>query len=265
MAYDEKADLDQHRLDVTGLMAVAQGMGLPTEGYKLGLDIGGGLGLHAPWLQAIAQMVYVTDIIDYTEVYEGSLLPLMLAKYKRHATPYDRARTEYHKVDAQSLIYRDALFDFIFSVNAFEHIPNPRLAFQEMVRVSKPGALVVLQFDPLWHSSQGHHLWHLNLDPWAHLILSPEEFYSECWARGGGDAEIHIYDHETNRQPFGTFRNLFEQEAKKYFSITYFNYWAKTSHEETSSNHENYNKCRALGFSTEDLLTRGVQFVGLRS
>jgi SAM-dependent methyltransferase len=265
MAYDEKADLDQHKLDVTGLMAVAQGMGLPSEGYQLGLDIGGGLGLHAPWLQAVAQMVYVTDIIDYTAVYEGSLLPLMLAKYERHATPYDKARTEYHRVDAQSLIYRDGLFDLIFSVNAFEHIPDPRLAFQEMVRVSKPGALVVLQFDPLWHSSQGHHLWHLNLDPWAHLVLSAEDFHNEIRARGGGDAEIHIYDHETNRQPFSIFQDLFEQEAKKYFSSTYFNYWAKSPDEEPNSKHPNYKKCRELGFRAEDLLTRGVQFVGVRS
>jgi ubiquinone/menaquinone biosynthesis C-methylase UbiE len=265
MSYDEKADLDLHATDVYGLGAIAQGMGAKIEGYELALDIGGGLGLHAPFLQSMANRIYVSDIIDYTLVYESRLLPLMIEKYKRNNVSYDCAKTEYHKVDAQKLIYKDRMFDLVFSVNAFEHIPNPTSAFHEMVRVTRPGGLVMVQFDPLWHSAFGHHLWGLNFEPWTHLILSPEAMYEEIGRRGGAEHEIHIYDHDTNRCSFGLFKSLFAEEAKQYFSRFHFDYWSKSAKDDPNGNHPNYKKARQLGFGQDDLLVRGVQFVGIRS
>ena len=42
-------------------------------------------------------------------------------------------------MDAQQLLFRDGLFDFVFSLNAFEHIPNLDSRLQEISRVLKPG------------------------------------------------------------------------------------------------------------------------------
>jgi SAM-dependent methyltransferase len=265
MAYDESEDLRQHEADVRGLTAIAGGLGAASTGYEAALDIGGGLGMHAPFLQEIASRVYVTDIIDYTSIYDGGLLPGVIAKYQRNGVTYDPARTEYHKVDAQKLIYRDGAFDCVFSVNAFEHIPDPRLAFNELLRVTRPGALVLLQFDPLWHSAFGHHLWSLNFEPWAHLLASEQQMHTAIRERGGTDAEIAIYDRETNRQPFALFRQMFMQEAPLHFASSYFNFWSRAPEDDPNAHHPNYVKCLELGYEPEELLVRGVQFVGVRA
>jgi ubiquinone/menaquinone biosynthesis C-methylase UbiE len=265
MSYNEKADLDQHWTDVNGLREIARGLGSPVSNFALGLDIGGGLGLHAPWLQEMAEKVYVTDIVDYTTVYDGKLVYLNREKFVRNSVAFDAAKTEYHKVDAQALIYKDGLFDFVFSVNAFEHIPDPIKAMHEVIRVTRPGALVMMQFDPLWHSAYGHHLWNLNFEPWAHLILSAEEMYQAIRDRGGNDQSIHIYDHETNRVAASTFRSFFEEQAGQYFKRSYFNYWAKSAAEDDNAQHPNFAKCLAHGYPAEELLIRGMQFVGIRS
>jgi ubiquinone/menaquinone biosynthesis C-methylase UbiE len=71
-------------------------------------------------------------------------------------------------MDAQELLFRDDLFDFAFSLNAFEHIPDPGRALQEIARVLKPGGTVFLQFNSLYLSDGGHYLSHLTDIPWIH-------------------------------------------------------------------------------------------------
>lgn len=265
MPYDEKIDIETHIRDLRGLSAIAESIGAAIDGYSLGLDIGGGLGVHAAPLQAMAHNVYVTDIIDYNGLYGGELVALNAQKFARHNVPYDAVRTEFHKADAQSLIYRDGMFDLVLSVNAFEHIPDPRAAYAELIRVTKPGALVMLQFDPLWNSAFGHHLWHLNFEPWTHLTLAPCAMHAEIEARGGKENDIHIYDHECNRHAFGLYKSLFEENAKKHFRRYHFDYWSKTESEDANRKHPNFKKAQILGFSAEELLVRGVQFVGIRN
>ena len=42
-------------------------------------------------------------------------------------------------VDLQNIPFEDAQFDYIFSTEVFEHIPNPYIAFKELHRILKPG------------------------------------------------------------------------------------------------------------------------------
>ena len=78
-------------------------------------------------------------------------------------------------MDAQQLLFRDGLFDFVFSLNAFEHIPDPGRALQEISRVLKPGGTVFLQFNGLYFSDGGHHLYGLTDIPWIHLLYERSE------------------------------------------------------------------------------------------
>ena len=167
--------------------------------------------------------------------------------------------------DAQNLIYKDGLFDFVFSVNAFEHIPDPRKAFYELVRVTRPGALILVQFDPLWYSAYGHHLFSFNFDPWDHLLMTDDEFKKEILARNGTEKEIHVFEHEMNRRCLSDYITLFRSPSDKYFSASHFNYWSKSSEEDIYSGHPNYKKCLARGYRSDDLLTRGIQFVAVRA
>ncbi|MGD9889297.1 MAG: class I SAM-dependent methyltransferase [Halothiobacillaceae bacterium] len=47
--------------------------------------------------------------------------------------------------DGQCLPFKDASFDSISILDVMEHLPNPEAAFREMVRVLKPGGILVSQ------------------------------------------------------------------------------------------------------------------------
>ena len=64
-------------------------------------------------------------------------------------------------------------YDFIFSFNAFEHIPDPALAMNEMVRVLKPGGLILIDFNPLYASPLGLHAFCFTM-PYPQFLFSDE-------------------------------------------------------------------------------------------
>jgi len=48
-------------------------------------------------------------------------------------------------MDAKSLPYADAAFDAVISNSIIHHIPEPRSAFREMVRVLRPGGALFIR------------------------------------------------------------------------------------------------------------------------
>ncbi|GGK52964.1 class I SAM-dependent methyltransferase [Nocardia camponoti] len=61
-----------------------------------------------------------------------------------------------------SLPFRDNAFDVCLSSNVAEHIPHPWVMADEMLRVTKPGGLMVFSYT-VWHGPFGGHetgLWH---------------------------------------------------------------------------------------------------------
>jgi SAM-dependent methyltransferase len=82
-------------------------------------------------------------------------------------------RVSYVLGDAAALPLEDSTVDVIITVNVFEHLDDPQMAFLECARVLSRGGRVLIRFSP-WYSPWAPHLnrW-INL-PWPHLFFSDE-------------------------------------------------------------------------------------------
>lgn len=72
------------------------------------------------------------------------------------------------------LPFADASFDLVYSYNAFEHFPDPRAAFSEIVRVCRPNGLLYFQFGPLYASPWGLHAYRMFHMPYPQFLFSAE-------------------------------------------------------------------------------------------
>jgi SAM-dependent methyltransferase len=71
-------------------------------------------------------------------------------------------------------------FDIVYSVAVFEHVHRIAEAFNEAVRIAKPGATIMIISSPLWHAPYGNHMIStLKNMPWCHLLFSPSQLVSE--------------------------------------------------------------------------------------
>ena len=105
------------------------------EGRKLDiLDVGTGTGFFAVLL---AQQGHRVEGIDLT--------PAMLEEARRLAKQRNLDIT-FREMDAQNLLYPDAVFDVVISRNLTWTLPDPESAYAEWFRVLKPGG-VLLNFD----------------------------------------------------------------------------------------------------------------------
>jgi ubiquinone/menaquinone biosynthesis C-methylase UbiE len=86
---------------------------------------------------------------------------------------------------AQQLPFADASIDIAFSSNVLEHVSDPELMCSEMIRVTRPGGLVVLSFTN-WLSPWGGH----ETAPWHYL---------------GGDFAARRYEHRWGHPPKNRF------------------------------------------------------------
>ena len=64
---------------------------------------------------------------------------LLQARSKMHAAGL---RAHCQQADVLSLPYNDQSFDVVMAAHVLEHLPNPRRALKEMIRVLKPGGMV---------------------------------------------------------------------------------------------------------------------------
>lgn len=63
-----------------------------------------------------------------------------------------------------ALPFADGSFDVAYSSNVLEHVPDPWLMADEMVRVTKPGGLVYISYTLWWGPHGGH-----ETKPWHYL------------------------------------------------------------------------------------------------
>jgi SAM-dependent methyltransferase len=75
-------------------------------------------------------------------------------------------------------------FDYVVTVDTFEHFRDPDGALADMDLLLKPGGTVLLGFGPPWFHPYGAHLTHVTRLPWIHLI-APEHAVLESAARRG--------------------------------------------------------------------------------
>lgn len=106
------------------------------------LDIGAGPGFFP---MILSEAGYTVTAVDYTEE--------MLEKAKENLgkyTKYGLERVTLQRMDAQNLEFADETFDVVISRNLTWNLEKPEQAYQEWMRVLKPGG-VLLNFDANWY------------------------------------------------------------------------------------------------------------------
>ena len=88
--------------------------------------------------------------------------------------------------DGTCLPFADDTFDITYSSNVAEHIPNPWDMGQEMLRVTKPGGLVVLSYT-VWLGPFGGHETGL----WEHYVGG--EFARDRYTRRHGHPPKNVF------------------------------------------------------------------------
>ncbi|MEV6431423.1 class I SAM-dependent methyltransferase [Nocardia sp. NPDC051463] len=103
-----------------------------------------------------------------------------------------------------ALPFRDDAVDICFSSNVAEHVPHPWLMADEMVRVTRPGGLIVLSYT-VWLGPFGGH----ETGPWHYL---------------GGEYAARRYQRKHGKEP----KNRF---GKSMFAVTAVDglHWATTT------------------------------------
>lgn len=111
---------------------------------KTVLDVGGGPGYFAEQFDAVGAR-YIPVEPDPTEMHAAGLQVHGAVRGSGMALPI-----------------LDGAVDVCFSSNVAEHVPEPWVMAQEMLRVTKPGGLMVLSYT-VWHGPFGGHetgRWH---------------------------------------------------------------------------------------------------------
>ncbi len=131
---------------------------------------------------------------------------------------YGHHAIEYVHASAEELPFDNASFDICFSIATFEHIPDPRAAAEEIIRVTAPGGLVYIHAAPLWNSPHGHHKDNILPDPWIHLRLPDVErmkaFYRSILhepAEGATVSDVIEWlhtDNDCNRKSLQDYRSI---------------------------------------------------------
>jgi ubiquinone/menaquinone biosynthesis C-methylase UbiE len=264
--YSEQADFEQHDAEITDFFETCRRLNVSIPRGGMGLDVGGGQGMHVWRFLELCQKLVVADIVNYPALYEGRFLQLLAEKHARNNRAFDLSKVVFVESDAQSQIFRDGLFDIVVSFNALEHVPDPGAAFREVLRVAKPGALVFLQFDPIWTSPAGNHFSHFVEEPWAHLKYSTEEFGLKMRVAGATDDDVSEFCRAMNRVRLQCFLDIFHSgQMQGLVEIVDLETWPTTVEEEPRTAHPNFGTLLTEGYSPAELITRGIRLCGIRS
>lgn len=226
------------------------------------LEIGGSGGLLAGLLAQEVDHVTCTDVVNWNSLYDGCFPKLLKDKFERNGRAFEYSNIEFLFGDAQNLVYRDNLFDLVFSLNAFEHIPSPIVALREIMRVTRPSGLIYLTFDPVWTADSGSHFLHYIQEPWGHLIHDDAQIASIMTRNGASANEVESYLNDMNRLPVSYYRdNFLNVISENGGSILYSNSWSGTT-DPSYADHPNLVRAsEKMEMVTEDLLVRGFCFV----
>ena len=259
--YDEKEDFRTHKAEVDALISMLDRLGVPLRADMTILDVGGGQGMHVAFLMARVRQVFCADVVDYSSLYSGEFLKLLDEKHRRNAVAFDLARAAFHRTDAMNLIYRDDLFDAVVSINAFEHIPDPRRALNEMIRVTRPGGSIYVSTDPIWTADTGSHFFHRVPEPWAHLLSDDVTFTRRMRESDASDDEAEEYRRAMNRWRLRDYLTLVrEVEAAGRAGVIHHDSWSGVV-DDAHARHPNVAALEASGYSRSELMVRGLRWV----
>jgi SAM-dependent methyltransferase len=99
-------------------------------------------------------------------------------------------------------------FDLVCSFNSFEHLVEPGNAFEEIVRVTRPGALMYFDFGPLYCSPWGLHAYRSLRMPYPQYLFSSVFVNAKLeelgiWDLGKARSELQTLNRWTKSQ-FGS-------------------------------------------------------------
>jgi ubiquinone/menaquinone biosynthesis C-methylase UbiE len=259
--YNEAEDFETHKAEIDALVAILGGVGVRLAGDMRVLDLGGGQGMHAGYLSALAGDVVCADVVDYSSLYGGEFLKLLYEKHCRNNVEFHLDRVAFHRTDAMDLFYRDAIFHCVVSINSFEHIPNPGKALAEMIRVTRPGGYIYISTDPIWTADTGSHFFHRVPEPWAHLLCDDGAFVDRMREGGAPADETITYRTAMNRWRANDYRAAIES-AKGCGNVEELHHdaWSGVA-DPSHRDHRNLRTLARLGFTEDELMVRGLRWV----
>lgn len=261
MTYQEASDFSEKRKYVRDLHEILAHCGLEAP-TGVSLEIGGEGGILAGLMAVQLSQVVVTDIVNSQTRYGGQMSALLADKFARNGEQFPLDRVEFFSADAQNLPFRDDWFDFCYSQNAFEHIPDPERALREALRVTRPGGLIYIMFDPVWTADSGSHFLERIGEPWLHILEQDDEIAARMRANGAEDDEIDSYRHHMNRRPVTYYLEMFPRVIDEVGAELILHHQWRGVIDETNVEHENLNRAAAkLDLDPEALLVRGLRYL----
>jgi ubiquinone/menaquinone biosynthesis C-methylase UbiE len=162
---------------------------------------------------------------------EGGFVLALAEKGARHVTGLDilpnfqLAEDESRRrgfsvtfVNAAAETLPDARFDVVISHDSFEHFDEPEHTLAEMIRLTRPGGLVLIKFGPPWLNPWGRHMGRtIRKDrPWVHLIV-PEKTVMRVHSVYHNETHLSEYYYQLpggmNKMTVGRFRHMLQRHS----------------------------------------------------
>jgi SAM-dependent methyltransferase len=259
--YDEVQDFAE-KLNVVDDISYWVNEVLGPSEVKRALEIGGAGCMLAGFFADRFCHTICTDIVDLDLKYNGEAMKLLSNKFSRNGYHFPLDRVDYIPADAQNLFFRDNWFDIVYSQNAFEHIPDPATALREAIRVTRPGGLIYVRFDPVWTADSGSHFLHRIGAPWAHLFKSDNEVADLMRANGASEDEISSYKSDMNRLPVQYYQDVLPALILGLgCTLAFSTSWSGVVNDKYLSHPNLQIAASKANLRPDDLLVRGFLFV----
>jgi ubiquinone/menaquinone biosynthesis C-methylase UbiE len=228
---------------------------------KFVLDVGAGTGLHTGFLVNTGCKFYIgIDMQDYEFLWNGNFKKQLIDHYNSFGVDFDPSKCQFIKMNAEEMLFKDELFDFVISINAFEHIGDPEKALYEIYRVLKKGGYAFIQFDPVYFCDTGSHMFDFVNEPWEHLVHEEKEYLKMLRKAGTPQDIIDDFIFGINKKPKKYYDDLFETIVKNGMFKKICSYsWSGVFSDEHLS-HKNFTKLLET-YAKEDLLFRGMNIL----
>jgi len=231
------------------------------------LEVGGGVGILSGLVAALTGAEVVsTDYSSYDGTVTSANLQGILQRHAAqigevlYAAPADvdaaSSRVRFETCSAEDLPHADETFDFVFSLNAFEHIGDPVVALAEIRRVLKPGGCAFIQFSPIFTADDGSHLYSQGLlaAPWCALLHTKEEIVEQVRASGKDAGRVDDILRSLNGFPPQYYRDLFANSGLEIQTLIEFSGYVLPG----AGQSPEFEKAKAL-FSAVDLAVLGFK------
>jgi len=114
-------------------------------------DVGGGGGLLSPYLSSLGLGVTVFDI-NWASCHDGD--PEYTEKTRIRWAEKNGLKMEWGSIF--NIPAEDETFDIVTCISVVEHVPEKKYAFMEMLRVLKPGGVLIVTYDLVESGSINH-------------------------------------------------------------------------------------------------------------